>query len=230
MAEFDWMNDSDSEPGDIGDTEQDPVLQRKAYLKSLSEAGGEFGKLASEALVSMEEREAAASKQAELVEAADGLLPESIDNLITEYESYIGEEVEEGQETPELNALQARIEAVKDALRAQTMADKQKADERVVADLRASLSEFDDATIEREVADFLEARKALYEFEATSDVLFENETWQAYEHMLWVRGRERKAADDEVQKRINDPVKYDAELAELEAANDAVIDGVLANV
>src|SRR5690349_2192253 len=111
-SEFDWLLSEFGEEPEEKVNVADPVERRK-QLEALKERGGTWAQLATEALASMDDREKARAQEA-LVAEADELTVEGIAELVSAFEAAVG--------TEEAVELGQRVDAVKDALRAQVEA------------------------------------------------------------------------------------------------------------
>jgi hypothetical protein len=246
-TEFDWLYEGEGSADTSVDTGNEAVAQsdapdvsdpaeRRKQLEAMKDLGGTWAKLATEALASMDDRDKAASR-AELVEQADELTVEGLSLLMAEFESV---RLDPEVDPAEASQLSARVEAVKDALRAQVEADRVRDDARFLSALEASYRDpqlgWADETIAEKMANHKEELAEAQAFRAESDAIEESALWQLYQQQVRQQVREAQAIASLQEDRINrkredgsyGPTAYDAELlAAGQKAEDDFIDSLV---
>ena len=197
---------------------------RKALLRQLAEGDDAFSKLASEALVALEEREAKAAREAELLAAAEDVGPVSLASLMADYERA---RYDPEADPAAVAKLGQQVEAVKDALRQQALAQREAqreaADAFGEAEMRRYLTAegFADEEVERQIAEWRQGVADTAAFHAGSDPLEDSEVWQEYQAQQHEQAKLREVLYQMKAERLD---YFDQLGAEASEANEAFID------
>lgn len=199
------------------------ISSEEALLQAISDAGEDspLGKMAADVLASREERTERAATEATHLSVADQLDPERVMQLLDQFEAA---RFDPDYDPAEVGVLNQRVDAVKDALRAQQRQDNEIQSERFLREM-AALGLSEDKSQEQvaeELADIREQMEATAEYEAGTDVLNDHPLMRAYEQSRWEQRRAREVALEMAQ-----PTDEQV-LSEAAAYVDSVIEDTLA--
>lgn len=242
--EFDGGETGDaSEGGSTGETGPDPetVDGRRALLAQMIAVGGPMADMATDALEALDKREAEANVREAQLQAAAEVGPTGLAELVSVFESL---RLDAEADPEEVRAAEQRVNAVKDALRAQVFAERAKADAIVIRQTEAYLRQKANVPADEPLPDYLQweidalkgrqgpdgktqilgGQTQLAAFESGSDPLEDSPQWQAYRHDAWAAARERQAVIDFRNDRDNGLATWESERANAESANRAHVE------